>query len=81
MIYQAGAAVEMRGLAISNDGIQWEKYPGNPIFRKDVFPISNAKTWDTNLLYHDGIYYYFMELGTMNGTDLYLTTHQGSLQQ
>ena len=81
MIYQAGTSVEMRGLAISNDGIEWEKYPENPIFNKDVFPIPNAKTWDTNLLYHDGIYYYFMELGTLGGTDLYVTTHQGSLRQ
>jgi predicted GH43/DUF377 family glycosyl hydrolase len=81
MIYQAGISVEMRGLALSNDGIHWEKYSANPIFTKDVFPIPNAKTWDTNLLYHDGTYYYFMELGTLNGTDLYLTTHQGSLRQ
>lgn len=81
MIYQAGISVEMRGLAISNDGIQWEKYPENPIFNKDVFPIPNAKTWDTNLLHHDGVYYYFMELGTLAGTDLYLTAHQGSLRQ
>ena len=81
MIYQAGTSVEMRGLVISNDGIQWEKYPENPIFNKDVFPIPNAKTWDTNLLHHDGVYYYFMEPGTLGGTDLYLTTHQGSLRQ
>jgi predicted GH43/DUF377 family glycosyl hydrolase len=81
MIYQAGSTVETRGLAISNDGIHWEKYSANPIFYKDVFPIPRAKTWDTNLLYQDGIYYYFMELGTLDSTNLYLTTHQGSLRQ
>jgi predicted GH43/DUF377 family glycosyl hydrolase len=81
MIYQAGTKVEERGLAISNDGIHWEKYSDNPIFNKDVFPIPNAKTWDTNLLYHDGRYYYFMELGSLNGTDLYLTTHEGMLRK
>jgi predicted GH43/DUF377 family glycosyl hydrolase len=81
MIYQSGTSVDMRGLAISNDGIHWEKYPSNPIFSKKVFPIPNAKTWDTNLLYQDDTYYYFMELGTLDGTDLYLTTHKGPLRQ
>lgn len=81
MIYQGGISVETRGLAISNDGIHWEKYSANPIFNKEMFPIPNAKTWDTNLLYHDGTYYYFMELGSLDGTDLYLTTHQGLLRQ
>lgn len=81
MIYQAGTTIETRGLAISNDGIHWEKYLSNPVFHKDVFPIPRAKTWDTNLLYYDGAYYYFMELGTLDATNLYLTTHQGSLRQ
>jgi predicted GH43/DUF377 family glycosyl hydrolase len=80
MIYQAGL-IEMRGLAISDDGVNWEKYPENPIFHQEVFPIPRAKTWDTNLLYQDGTYYYFMEVGTLNGTDLYLASHQGSLRQ
>ena len=81
MIYQAGTKIEERGLAASNDGIHWEKYSANPIFDQDAFPIPNAKTWDTNLLYHEGTYYYFMELGTLSGTDLYLTTHQGPLRK
>lgn len=75
MIYQSGP-VEMRGLALSDDGVHWQTYPSNPVFTKASFPIPNAKTWDANLLYQDGVYYYFMELGTLNGTDLYLTTHQ-----
>lgn len=79
MLYQAGTAIEQRGLAISRDGIRWEKYPANPIFSKEVFPIPNAKTWDTNLIYHEGTFYYFMEIGTLSGTDLYLATQQGSL--
>jgi predicted GH43/DUF377 family glycosyl hydrolase len=81
MIYQGGTAVENRGVAISEDGIHWTKYADNPIFTSGLFPIPNAKTWDTNLLYHDGTYYYFMEIGTLSGTDLYLTTHQGSLRK
>ena len=79
MIYQGGVRVENRGLAVSQDGIHWEKYPENPLFTSHDFPIPTAKTWDTNLLYHDGTYYYFMELGSLSGTDLYLTTHEGSL--
>ncbi len=79
MIYQAGTRIEERGLAISRDGIHWEKYSGNPIFTQAAFPIPNAKTWDANLLYHEGVYYYFMELGTLDHTDLFLTTHEGRL--
>lgn len=81
MIYQAGTKVEERGLAISDDGIHWEKYSGNPIFNKDVFPIPNAKTWDTTLLYYEGTYYYFMEIGSLSGTDIYLTIHEGLLRK
>ena len=81
MIYQGGLRVDERGIAISEDGIHWEKYIDNPIFNSNEFPIPNAKTWDTNLLYHDGIYYYFMEIGTLSGTDLYLAIHQDTLRK
>ena len=80
MIYQAGTSVETRGLAVSNDGVHWERYSGNPIFKKEAFPIPNAKTWDTNLRYQDDTYYYFMELGSLKATNLYLTTHKGSFR-
>jgi predicted GH43/DUF377 family glycosyl hydrolase len=80
MIYQAGT-IEKRGLAISDDGIHWEKYPANPIFTRDAFPIPNARTWDTNLLHHEDTYYYFMEIGSLSGTDLFLTLHQGTLRK
>jgi predicted GH43/DUF377 family glycosyl hydrolase len=79
MIYQAGTAVERRGLALSRDGIVWQKHPDNPIFTADAFPIPNARTWDTALVYHDGMYYYWLELGGLGGTDLYLAIHEGSL--
>jgi hypothetical protein len=51
------------------------------VFSKDVFPNPNAKAWDTNLLHYDGIYYYFMEMGSLSGTDLYLTIHDGLLRK
>lgn len=78
MIFQGGP-IEMRGLALSDDGLHWQKYPSNPVFTSKSFPIPNAKTWDTNLLYKNGIYYYFMELGSLGETSLYLTMHKGSL--
>lgn len=80
MLYQGGAAVEKRGLAISNDGIHWKKYSANPIFTSEAFPLPNSKAWDTSLVYHAGAYYYFMELGTLSGTDIYLAVHQGALR-
>ena len=80
MIFQGGH-IEMRGLALSNDGFHWQTYPSNPIFTRESFPPPNAKTWDTNLLYQDGVYFYFMELGSLSETNLYLATHQGSLRK
>jgi hypothetical protein len=44
-----------------------------------VFPIPNARTWDTALLFHDGKYFYWMEIGSQGGTNLYLAMHDGSL--
>jgi len=74
MLYQGG-------LALSDDSIHWQTYPFNPVFTKESFPIPNAKIRDTTLLHHEGVDYYFMELGSLNGTDLYLTTHQGALRE
>jgi hypothetical protein len=77
----AGAAIEERGLALSEDGIHWAAYTGNPILTPEQFPIPRAKTWDTALLFHDDAYFYFMEIGTLDGTDLYLAVHDGPLRQ
>lgn len=81
MIYQGGPIVENRGLAISNDGLDWTAYNDNPLFTRESFPIPNAKTWDTALLYHEGVYYYYMEIGTLQGTNIFLATHRGALRQ
>jgi len=80
MIYQGGAAVENRGLAVSADGISWSKYYQNPFITQESFPIEFARTWDTSLLYYDRTYYYFMEIGTLSGTNLFLATHDGLLK-
>lgn len=81
MIYQGGSQVENRGLALSDDGITWTKYEANPFITKDSFPIKNVRDWDTLLLYLDETYFYYMEPGSLNGTNLYLTTREGSLRK
>jgi hypothetical protein len=77
MIYMGGI-LSRRGLAVSQDGIQWDSYEGNPILTENDFPIP-GNTWDTALLYANGVYFYFMEIGTLQTTNIYLAKHAGSL--
>ena len=42
------------------------------------FPFSGTM-WDTALLYNDGIYYYYTELGSMAATDIYLAIHEDDI--
>jgi len=78
MVYQGGALIK-RGLAFSLDGIRWVRHPGNPVLELQDFPFSGTM-WDTNLVYHEGVYYYYTELGSMAGTDLYLAVHEGAIK-
>jgi hypothetical protein len=77
MVYQGGALVK-RGLAHSDDGLAWTADPDNPRLTLADFPFS-ATMWDTALVYHDGVYYYYTELGSMAGTDIYLAVHEGAV--
>ena len=77
MVYQGGALIK-RGLAFSQDGIHWARHPENPVLELSDFPFSGTM-WDTNLLYQDGVYYYFTEIGSMAGTDIYLAIHEGEI--
>lgn len=77
MIY-AGSIIARRGLATSQDGILWEPYENNPIITNEDFPVPN-NTWDTAMLYVDGTYFYYVEIGTLTATNIYLTTHTGLL--
>ncbi|HLF90924.1 MAG TPA: hypothetical protein VI451_18420 [Anaerolineales bacterium] len=79
MIY-AGGDINKRGLATSQDGIHWTTHPANPVITRLNFPIS-GNTWDTALVYHDGAYYYFMEIGSQSKTNIYLTIHEGPLPE
>ena len=79
MIY-TGAELNSRGLAFSSDGMHWEPFTGNPIIAKQDFQDWGENTWDTNLLYHDGAYYYYMEVGSLSNTQIFLATFEGSLK-
>jgi predicted GH43/DUF377 family glycosyl hydrolase len=78
MVYQGGALIK-RGLAFSPDGVAWTVHPDNPVINLEDFPKSGTM-WDTNLVYRDGIYYYYTEIGSMAGTDVYLAIHEGPIQ-
>ena len=76
MVY-TGRTLTDRGLAWSDDGTTWTPDPSNPVISADDFPIE-ARTWDTALLWHDGVLRYYMELGGGAATtDIYLAVHQG----
>lgn len=77
MIYQGGPELNDRGIAISSDGINWSSHSDNPVITGSDFPQSNTTSWDTALVYNDGAYYYFMEIGTLAFTDIYLAVHDG----
>ena len=62
MLY-VGNDLNTRGLAFSEDGITWIHHTENPIIDESHFPISGT-TWDTALVHRDGMYLYFMEIGS-----------------
>lgn len=78
MLY-VGSDLNDRGLALSEDGINWRRAGDNPVITSADFPIT-GRTWDTALLYHEGIYYYYMEIGSGAGTDIYLAKHPAPLR-
>ncbi len=67
------------GLAISQDGLHWERVGSSPVF-------SDAETnlrgiWYAELEYHNGTYYGYFEIqrGSVFQTDIYVGTWTGSL--
>lgn len=77
MVYQGGALIK-RGLAFSDDGVRWVRHPDNPVLEFEDFPISGTM-WDTALVFQDGVYYYYTEIGGNAGTDIYLAIHEGDI--
>lgn len=78
MIY-AGRSRDSRGLAWSEDAVEWSRHPANPIITSRNYPVPAGTSWDTALVVQDGVAYYIMEIGSLRGTNLYLLTHQGPL--
>ena len=78
VMFYAGGDINKRGLATSQEGIHWTTHPANPVITRLNFPIT-GNTWDTALVYHDGVYYYYMEIGSQSKTNIYLTIHEGQL--
>jgi len=79
MLYRSGAgAAGKLGLALSDDGINWARYDGNPVLAPQVVPDGRA-IWYTDLVYQAGTYYLYFELGNGSETNVYVATHQGAL--
>ncbi len=82
MIYRGvndtqGANMKL-GLATSADGIHWERYVGNPIFKPG--DIKGARQfWFTNAVIKDDVIYLFVEGDISQTTQIYLATHEGEI--
>ena len=82
MLYRSytGAAQNASiGFAISQDGIDWERLNDVPIFSTQ--DIRRRNIWFTELAYHDGTYYVYLELqrNYQAQTDIYAGTYEGPL--
>jgi len=78
MVFQGGSQLNDRGMAISQDGINWTPHLANPVLQSSDFPITGT-TWDTALAFNGEDYFYFMEIGSLAFTDIYVANHRGLL--
>lgn len=64
------------GIATSQDGIHWERYAGNPVFKpNDIKGVHQF--WFTDAVVQDDVIYLFVEGDINQTTQIYLATHQG----
>ncbi len=82
MIYRGtsdkNGSIMKLGLATSEDGIHWERYAGNPIFKPS--DIKGARQfWFTNAVLKDSVIYLIVEGDINQTTQIYLATHQGAI--
>lgn len=66
------------GLATSQDGIHWERYAGNPIFKPSDIKGAH-QFWFTNAVLKDDVIYLFVEGDISQTTQIYLATHEGEI--
>ncbi len=78
MVFQGGSKLNNRGLAVSQDGIVWTPHSNNPVLQGEDFPITGT-TWDTALAFNGEDYFYFMEIGSLAFTDIFVASHRGLL--
>ena len=79
MLY-VGNDLNARGLAFSEDGIRWRPHTDNPVITSEHLPVKNGTTFDTALLHADDTYFYYMEIGNLTGTNIYVALHTGALR-
>ncbi len=76
MVY-SGADLTDRGVALSTDGVTWERDGDLPAITQDDFPV-DGRCWDASLIYRDGSLHYILEIGSGSasggGTQLYLAS-------
>ncbi len=79
MLYEGGANNSFAtGLAWSGDGVTWERDVANPILVRDDAP---SQFFQGELHYHEGTYYYYLEVGPGPvRTDVLLWTFQAPLR-
>ncbi|HEX2621207.1 MAG TPA: hypothetical protein VHL11_13695 [Phototrophicaceae bacterium] len=79
MIYrQMERPVMSLHLALSEDGIHWTVPSSYPIFGMPQMP-RKVQFWYTALVYHDDIYYLYVEGNVGSRTSIFVATHEGSL--
>lgn len=75
MLY-SGVDLTDRGVAVSPDGVTWERVGDAPAITVLDFPVS-GRAWDAALVHRDGRLTYYLEIGTARanvGTDIYRAT-------
>ena len=80
MAYSANPGVASHGLAISEDGMTFERLQDEPLFNKrDMRPIRDF--WLVRMAYHDERYFFYAEINNRGGTDIFMDTIDGLLTQ
>lgn len=76
MIY-SGRTITDRGLAVSDDGVNWTRVGDDPAMTKSDHPVATSESWDSQMIERSGMLYLYLEVGfisTGTGTQIYLAT-------
>ena len=80
MAYSANPGVSGHGLAISEDGMNFERLQQEPLFQQTDLDIIRD-FWLVRMAYHDERYFFFAEINNRSGTDIYMDTLDGLLTE